>query len=158
MKLKKGKRIDIDKIDLDDLKEKTSENPGLLSFSHSIGGAMVKPEDQGKVMGRAMTAMKEQTESQLRQLYDQMQVLVKQANQIKSRVHVSERIYLSQINFEPIIGQTYFLYDKAEGEHVLSMISPQEWGNTPPYQSFVAKVKLLADHTWEVLDATSSDL
>jgi hypothetical protein len=84
LKLKKGKRIDIDKIDLDDLKEKTSENPGLLSFSHSIGGAMVKPEDQGKVMGRAMTAMKEQTESQLRQLYDQMQVLVKQANQIKA--------------------------------------------------------------------------
>lgn len=154
--MKKGKRIDIDQIDLDELKEKTSENPGLLSFPHSVGGAIVKPEDQGKVMGRAMTAMKEQTERQLQQLYDQMQVLVKQANNIKSRVHVSERIYLSQMNFEPIIGQTYFLYEKAERENVLSMISPQEWGNNPPYQSFVAKVKLLADHTWEVLDANNS--
>jgi hypothetical protein len=154
--LKKGKRIDIDQIDLDELREKTSENPGLLSFPHSVGGAMVKPEDQGKVMGRAMSAMKEQTERQLQQLYDQMQVLVKQANNIKSRVHVSEKIYLSQMNFEPIIGQTYFLYEKAEGENVLSMISPQEWGKNPPYQSFVAKVKLLADHTWEVLDANNS--
>lgn len=154
--MKKGKRIDIDQIDLDELREKTSENPGLLSFPHSVGGAMVKPEDQGKVMGRAMSAMKEQTERQLQQLYDQMQVLVKQANNIKSRVHVSEKIYLSQMNFEPIIGQTYFLYEKAEGENVLSMISPQEWGKNPPYQSFVAKVKLLADHTWEVLDANNS--
>lgn len=154
--MKKGKRIDIDKIDLDELKEKTTENPGLLSFPHSVGGAMVKPEDQGKVMGRAMTAMKEQTERQLQQLYDQMQVLVKQANNIKSRVHVSERIYLSQMNFEPIIGQTYFLYENAEGENVLSMISPQEWGKKLPYRSFVAKVKLLADHTWEVLDANNT--
>ena len=154
--MNKGKKIDIDNIDLDELKEKTTENPGLLSFPHSVGAAMVKPEDQGKVMGRAMTAMKEQTESQLQQLYDQMQVLVKQANNIKSRVHVSERIYLSQMNFEPIIGQTYFLYEKSEGENVLSMISPQEWGKNPPYQSFVTKVKLLADHTWEVLAANNA--
>lgn len=153
--LKKGKKIDVDKIDLDELKEKTTENPGLISFPHSVGSAMIKPEDKGKVMGRAMTAMKEQTETQLQQLYDQMQVLAKQANNIKNRVHVSEQIYLSQMNFEPIIGQTYFLYEKSKDINVLSMISPDEWGSRSPYQNFVAKVKLLADHTWEVLETNN---
>lgn len=146
-------KIDIDKIDLDDLKEKITENPGLISFPHSIGGAVIKPEDKGKIKGRAMTAMKEQTDRQLLQLYDQMRTLARQANEIKDRIHVSEKIYLAQINFEPIIGQIYYLYQKNETENILSMIAPEEWGNSLPYQCYVAKVKLLADHTWDVLDS-----
>ena len=149
---KRGKKIDIDKIDLDELKEKTTENPGLISFPHSVGGAIVKPEDKGKITGRAISAMKEQTEMQLQQLYDQMQVLVKQANEIKSRVHISEKIYLSQMSFEPIIGQTYYLYQKKDNSYTLSMIAPHEWGKRLPFKSFEAAVKLLSDHTWEVLE------
>ena len=151
----KGKKIDIEQFDLDELKEKTTENPGLLSFPHTVGGAVIKPEDKGKVMGRAMTAMKEQTENQLQQLYDQMQVLVKQAKDIKSRVLISEEIYQSEMNFEPIIGKTYYLYERKDKHGVLSMVAPEEWGNSIPYQNYVAKVKLLADHTWEVLESNN---
>jgi hypothetical protein len=151
--LGRGQKIDIDNLNLEDLKEKTVENPGLISFPHNVSGAVIKPEDKGRIKGRAMMAMKEQTERQLQQLYEQMQTLVKQANDIKNRVHVSEKIYLSQMNFEPIIGQTYFLYEKGKGENIISMISPEEWGKSMPYQGYVAKVKLLADHTWEVLES-----
>lgn len=150
----KGKKIDIEQFDLDELKEKTTDNPGLLSFPHTVGGAVIKPEDKGKVMGRAMTAMKEQTENQLQQLYEQMEVLVKHAKAIKSRVLISEEIYQSDMNFEPIIGKTYYLYERKNKQGVLSMIAPEEWGNSIPYQYFVAKVKLLADHTWEVLESS----
>ena len=41
-------------IDLDELKEKTSDDPGLISFPHAVGGAIVKPEDKGKIKGRAI--------------------------------------------------------------------------------------------------------
>ncbi len=146
-----GKKIDVDQIDLDELKDKTTENPGLVSFPHHVGAAMVKPEDKGKIKGRALMAMKEQTDSQLKKLYEQMQVLVKQANQIKQRVEVSESIYHSVISFEPVIGQVYYLYEKNPAENVLSLIAPEEWGKSMPYLDFIAKVKLLADHTWEVL-------
>lgn len=151
--MKTGKKIDLDRIDLNELKEKTTENPGLVSFPHHVGAAMVKPEDKGKIKGRAMMAMKEQTDIQLKKLYEQMQVLVRQANQIKERVEVSEKIYHSLIGFEPVIGQEYFLYEKSPEENVLSLISPNEWGKNFPYLGFIAKVKLLADHTWEVLEA-----
>lgn len=151
--MEKGKKIDVDKIDLDELKDKSTENPGLISFPHSVGSAMVKPEDKGKIKGRAMAAMTEQTEHQLHQLYEQMQTLVKQANEIKSRVEVSNRIYIAQMNFDPIIGHIYYLYSKKNNNDLLSMISPLEWGKTIPYKSFIAEVRLLSDHTWEVLNS-----
>ncbi len=147
---KKGK-VDLDKIDLGDLKDKSAEYPGLIAFPHTVGGAVVKPEDEGRIKGKAMSAMKEQTSHQLHQLYEQMKTLVKQANAIKKRVEVSEKIYLAQMNFEPVIGQTYYLYEKEDGSNVLSMISPEEWGRDLPYRSFSARVRLLSDHTWEVL-------
>ena len=100
-----------------------------------------------------MAAMKEQTEQQLHQLYEQMQTLARQANEIKNRVKVSERIYLAQMNYEPIIGHIYYLYEKENNEDLLSMISPVEWGKNFPYKSFIASVRLLADHTWEVMDS-----
>lgn len=151
--MSKGKKIDFNEIDLEDLKDKSSDNPGLISFPHSIGSAVIKPEDKGKIKGRAMAAMKEQTEHQLHQLYEQMRTLVRQANGIKNRVKVSERIYQAMMNYEPIIGQIYHLYEKENEDDLLSMISPDEWGKDMPFKSFIASVRLLSDHTWEVLDS-----
>ena len=150
-----GKKIDISNIDLDDLKEKTVENPGLISFPHAVSGAIIKPMDKGKIKGRAMSAMQEQTDHQLKLLYEQMQTIVRQANEIKKRVKISERIYLAQMNFDPIISQTYYLYQRKDDTDVLSMISPDEWGKKIPFKSYLAKVKLLSDHTWDVLDSNN---
>lgn len=147
----KAKKVDINNIDLDEMKEKSSDYPGLISFPHSVGGAVIKPEDKGKIKGRAMAAMEEQTNSQLQQLYEQMHTIARQAKEIKNRVKVSERIYLAQMNFEPIIGQIYYLYTKDNDLDVLSMISPVEWGRRIPFKVYLAKVKLLSDHTWEVI-------
>ena len=151
--LNKKNKIDINNVDLNELEDKAAENPGLISFPHSVGSAMIKPEDKGKIKGRAMAAMKEQTEHQLHQLYEQMQTLVKQANDVKKRVEVSNRIYKANMNFDPIIGHTYYLYRGKNGGDILSMISPKEWGKSMPYESYIAKVRLLSDHTWELLSA-----
>ena len=96
--------------------------------------------------------MREQTQQQINQLYQQMQVLANQANQLKKRVEVSEKVYQSQMNFEPIIGQTYYLYQRKDGKDTLSMIGPGEWGKSFPFEKYQAQVRLLSDHTWEVLD------
>ncbi len=151
MKDKKVNKIDLESVDIDKMAEKVAEKPGSLSFPHSVGGAVIKPEDKGKIKGRAMSAMKEQTEMQLHQLYEQMHTLALQAKAIKKRVEISERIYLSKMNFEPIIGHIYYLYEQKDGQDLLSMIAPEEWGKDMPYKSYLSTVRLLADHTWEVL-------
>ncbi|WKN40541.1 DUF2452 domain-containing protein [Tunicatimonas pelagia] len=149
-------KIDIDRIDLDKEREKTTDQPGLIAFPHTVGGAVIKPEDQGKIKGRAVSAMRQQTDKQMQQLYEQAQTLARQAQAIKERVDISERIYEAEMNFEPIIAHTYFLYQKKSGTDVLSLVSPQEWGKSHPYEAYVAKVTLLSDHTWEV-EAASAD-
>ena len=145
-------RFQITQEELDKQRDKITENPGTLTYPHHAGSAMVKPEDKGKVKGRAVTAMHEQTTSQLDQIYQQVQLLLTQAKDIKARIEVSERIYLATMGFEPIIGKIYYLYQKDNLQDVLSMVSPMEWGDKMPFNAYVAKVRLLADHTWEVLE------
>lgn len=146
-----GKKVDVDRIDLDKMKEKTTETPGLLPYAHHSGSAIIKPEDKGKITGRAVAAMHSQTDMQMAQIYDQMRLLADQAKKIQSRIEVSERIYQASIAFEPLINHRYFLYQKADGVDFMSMIAPEEWGRKKDWAAFVAEVKLLADHTWEIL-------
>lgn len=146
-----GKKIDVDRIDLDRMKEKTTDTPGMLPYAHHAGSAIIKPEDKGKITGRAVAAMHSQTDMQMAQIYDQMRLLADQAKKIQSRIEVSERIYQASIAFEPLINHRYFLYQKADGIDFMSMIGPEEWGRKKDFAAFVAEVKLLADHTWEIL-------
>lgn len=150
-----GKKIDVDKLDLERMKDKTTENPGILPYAHHSGSAIIKPEDKGKITGRAVAAMHSQTDMQMAQIYDQMRLLADQAKKIQSRIEVSERIYQASIAFEPLINHRYFLYQKADGSDFMSMIAPEEWGRKKDWAAFVAEVKLLADHTWEILRETA---
>jgi hypothetical protein len=54
------------------------------------------------------------------------------------------------MSFEPIINHNYYLYEKPDGNDMLSMVGPDEWGRKFPFTRFLAKVFLLADHTWHV--------
>lgn len=131
--------------------DKVAENPGLLPYAHTVGGSEIKPIDQGKVKGRAMLAMQEQTNRQMDQIRQQIELLAQQARQIQKRVEISRRIYDAAAGFEPLISHTYHLYEKRKGGWVLSLVGPEEWGASIPFKSFLATVKLLADHTWDVL-------
>lgn len=146
-------KIDISKIDLEKEKDKIADYPGLIAHAHSVGSAIVKPEDKGRIKGNAVAAMHDQTDRQFRQLLEQMQTLVQQANYLKKRVEISERIYLAEMGFDPVMNKVYYLYLRKNGQDVLSMVSPDEWGRSFPFEGFVAEVRLLADHTWEIVRA-----
>ena len=149
-KKESGKKIDVDKIDLEKMGEMTTPNPGIIPFPHTVGAAMIKPEDKGKIKGRSLSAMYDQTEMDMHQIYEQMQLLAEQAKTIQNRVTVSERIYQAKMSFDPIIGRIYHLYQKKDGTDTLSLVAPEEWGRSCPYD-FIATIKLLADHTWDVI-------
>lgn len=133
-------------------------NPGLIGYAHTAGSAVIKPEDMGKVKGKAQMAMRQQTQDALHKIYKQIELLGKQAQEINNRIEVSERIYDAQMSFEPIINHTYFLYEKLDGSDVLSMVAPGEWGKKFPFGRFLAKVFLMADHTWKVEFLNEDDI
>lgn len=132
-------------------KDKITETPHLLPYAHTVGGSVIKPIDRGRVKGLAVAAMYEQTDMQLDQIRQQVELLVEQAQKIHRRMEISERIYQAEMNFKPLISHTYHLYTRKDGSEFLSMIGPKEWGRNVPV-AFKATVKLLADHTWEVLE------
>lgn len=132
--------------------DKVSENPHSLEYGHHSGSALIKPEDQGKLKSRSLNAMDHQTDMQLGQIYEQMQLLADQAKKLSERKKISEFIYTAETRFEPFINHTYHLYKREDGSFLLSLVGPKQWGKSRKNFDFVATVKLLADHTWDILE------
>lgn len=120
----------------------------VLPYSSSVSGAVIRPTEEGVIRHKSLTAMEEQTNMQLNQIRQQIELLALQAQEIQRRKELSVLIYSAKLNFTPVIGQTYFLYEKKDGSHVLSLVSPTEWGKSGPFKKTIATVRLLADHTW----------
>ena len=87
----------------------------------------------------------------MEQIRQQIELLALQAQEIQKRKELSLMIYNAKLSFKPNIGQTYYLYEKNDSSHMLSLVSPKEWGGAGPFKKFVAAVQLLADHTWKEL-------
>ena len=134
-------------------KDKVAEKPGLLPYAHTVGGFEIKPIDEGREKGKSIRSMEEQTNMQMAQIYKQMELLASQAEKIKQRMDISQQIYKAEMSFVPLIGHQYHLYQRKDEKMLLAMVAPNEWGRRGmPYQKFVATVKLLADHTWEIIE------
>lgn len=142
---------DINSIDPD----KVAENPHLLPYAHHVGSAIIKPLDKGKTKGNAMSAMYQQTEGSLHKIKEQVEVLIRQAQEIHDRISISEMIYKAECGIVPVVGQEYYLYERKNKTWVLSLVSPDDWGGKAPY-SYIATAVLLADHTWDVKDTSDS--
>jgi 23S rRNA maturation mini-RNase III len=128
----------------------------VLPYASSVGSVVVKPTEEGVIKHKALQAMEEQTNMHLDQIRQQIELLARQAMEIRKRRELSVMVYEAKLNFQPVIGHLYYLYQKADETHILSMISPKEWGGNGPYKAFIGAVKLLADHTWIEAPATAS--
>lgn len=133
-------------------KDKITENPSGITYAHNLGSALIRPEDMGKVKSRAYQAMEQQTQTQLKQIYDQIEVLAKQAKSIQNRVAISTLIYKAEMKFEPLINKRYYLYLAKENRVILAVIGPKEWGKRFPYEEWIASVEMMADHTWNIIE------
>jgi ribosomal protein S8 len=120
----------------------------VLPYSSSAAGVAIRPTKEGVIKHKALSAMEEQTNMQLNQIKEQIELLARQAQEIRKRKELSMMIYDARITFKPQIGQTYHLYEKKDATNILSLVAPQEWGGNGPFKQFVASVQLLADHTW----------
>jgi hypothetical protein len=120
----------------------------VLPYASSLGSVAIRPTNEGVIKYKALAAMEEQTQMHLDQIREQIELLARQAQEIRKRKELSLMIYESRLSFQPQIGHTYHLYEKKDGTHLLSLVAPNEWGGAGPFKAFVSSVKLLADHTW----------
>lgn len=146
---KKPKPIHLDEEALRKLKLMTVEDPGLQKFASNLASGKIAPLEEGHIRSKSFLAMNEQLDIQMDQILEQIKLLATQVEQLQERKKVSEQIYMAKMTFEPVVGHSYFLYDR-KGERFLSMIAPDEWGKTAKKLTFLGKVTLLADRTWKV--------
>lgn len=72
--------------------------------------------------------------------------LKKEYETLVSKYVDTKLVYESDYNFQPIVGETYHLYERKNGGKFLSIIPPSEWK-----QSYVGSYLLLNNGTWEKL-------
>lgn len=150
----KKPHINVDKIDLDRMKDMTSETKSSDKFAVERGSVFFAPTQEGAIKSRAFKVMDEQINMQMSNIMEQIEVLARQAEDLKLRRVVSEIIYRAKMSFEPLVGDSYYLYMSDKGPS-LSLLSPDDFGEAKMNEKnikFQAKVKLLADCTWEVLE------
>ncbi|HXH19749.1 MAG TPA: DUF2452 domain-containing protein [Chitinophagales bacterium] len=128
-------------------KDKVASSPHTLPYPHTVGSAVISPIERKGIIGSSLAIVEEQAEMQLNEIREQLELLLKQARHIKERVAFSQQVYEADINFVPVIGEVYHMYEKDDGSYIISMIAPWEWRKIP-YKSFTGSIKLLADRTW----------
>ena len=152
--IKKKKAPKVSDKYLENLKRVSVDEPGLVEFATNIGSGKVAPLEESSIRAHSHRAMNDQINIQMEQIFEQIRLLAKQVEGLKDRKRISEEIYLAKMTFEPVVGNTYYLYfNNQEKRKVLSMIGPTEWGTRGENLKYLAKVTLLGDRTWKVEDS-----
>ena len=84
-------------------------------------------------------------------LREQIELIIQQAKKIMDRVEFTKEIYSYNVRFDPVIGHTYYIYERNNKERFVSLISPKEWGSKYNFKH-VHTAKFCADDTWEKID------
>lgn len=113
-----------------------SARGNFLAYPTSRLGAKIVPQDLTNFKTRGIGKVERELQQELVELRERYLAVIDSFNWNKL-------IYESHYRFEPIIGETYHLYD-VEGKHTLSMIAPEQW-----HQRWVGSFRLNSDARWE---------
>lgn len=90
-------------------------------------------------------------------IMDLVQVLSKQAEEIKRRLDLTDMVHAAKYDFQVAHGNTYWLlYDRRKDCTRLSINGPADWSTgIPEGYEYLTQVKWLGDYTWVEVDNNS---
>lgn len=136
--------------------ESYSGPASLSPIPLSVGSVPIKPEDKGKIRANAVEAMHHYAQQEMDMLRKQADLIMQQVREIEDRLKISEQIYQSEMRFTPVVNQIYHLYEKGD-HYAISLIAPNEWGRSKTVMKHVATIRLLGDHSWQVINKSSEN-
>ncbi len=107
-----------DNVAWDDKEKRWVAN--ILPYASNVGAPVIKPENIDSWRKRGVTKVNHHLETKFLELKDKYNKLVEE-------FEWNDLVYNAKFNFEPIIGETYYLYPGNNEENFLSLISPSEW-------------------------------
>lgn len=111
-------------------------NASLLPYGTSVSAPAIVLDDVGAFKQRGVNKVQKTFSAKYQELVDEY-------NHLVDEVRLNEFIYNSRYSFEPVIGETYHLYEDNIGNYFLSLISPSEWN-----KKHIVSVRLNSEHKW----------
>jgi len=92
--------------------------------------------------------------SRLGVIVDQMRSLQAQAHRVMSEAARDTELHNATCKVLKVPGHVYHLYQRESGEKYLAVLSPEEWGGSPPHPH-LGSYRLEADQSWTPLAEVS---
>ncbi len=107
-----------------------------LTYASNVGAPAIRLEDvggwkqiQAQNANKIFTKKYEEIKDEFKKLVDE--------------VSWNEFVYSAIYNFVPVIGETYYLYEKKDGTPFLSLIAPTEWN-----MKYIGTTRLESNNKW----------
>ena len=91
-----------------------------MSLCISVGAPSIKIEDNKSWKERGVSKVNKKIGLKFQELKNEY-------NKLLDEFKWNELIYNSKFSFEPVVGETYYLYMDSSEEYFLSLIHPDSW-------------------------------
>jgi hypothetical protein len=125
---------ELDKVPYD--KETGKFYKHLLEYASEVGSIKFEVQDISLWKRKELEKVKNAFRQDLVEINERIQELM-------NDIALNDMIYSSTMNFEPIVGHTYHLYENKKGKRFLSLIEPEFW-NMPHLGAY----RLNSDRKW----------
>jgi len=116
--------------------------------------ARFEPVDQIEAIKDSDRMLGAVAKGKLQIIAEQIENLKRQARDIIMKAEVDMRLHRATCSFEKRVGHTYYLYERGDDQAYFSMLSPDDWGGSPPH-TFLGAYTLQPDQSWS--DASSEE-
>ena len=149
--------------------KKSNLAKGRNSFDADIGGTLVPffnknvseyPTEAGGVKFELVPVTKQKdlminharmfAQQEYDRIVELVNVLEKQAQAIKRRLEITDAVHGAVYQFQPVMGNVYWLvWDQRKEHTLLTQNGPSDWSSSAPEDyNYRAQVKYMGDHTW----------
>ncbi len=109
----------------------------IKSYGTSVGAPVITTQDNVSWKNRSINKINHKVETKYLELQAAYKALMQE-------FEFNKLIFDAKFTFEPIVGQTYHLYKRDNGENFLSIIAPEQCNF-----NFLGSFYLNVDQIWE---------
>ena len=113
-----------------------AENKALLPYGDNVAAPVIRPDNIDDWKLRGVNKVNKQIQTKFDELKEEFKQLIEE-------YQWNELVYQSKFGYEPIIGETYYLYVGDDGNPFLSLIIPNEWN-----REHIGSFKLNSEQKW----------
>lgn len=108
----------------------------LLPYATNVGSPVIIPDNVSTWKNEKIL----KTNHYFNKRYDEIK---EEYNKLVDEFEWNRMVYSSNYNFQPVVGEKYYLYRRNNGEYFLSLIRPTEWR-----QEFIGEFELDSENKW----------